>query len=172
MAYLFCRGIIGGYPDGTFHPDDGTTRGQLAKMITLGMGWQLYNPVYPDFSDVAPDSTYYRYVETAYIRGVFGGYDDGTFRPNAPVTRAQAAKMFVSAMGWSEIYPPAPTFSDVPADLWAYGYVELAASYAVIGGYDDGTFRPNNLITRAQVSKMLTICLQALRLRATATPKS
>lgn len=163
VSYLYCRAIIGGYPDGTFHPNDDSTRGQLAKMIVTGMGWELYNPVYADFTDVPPDSTYFRYIETAYLRGVIGGYTDGTFRPNSPVTRAQAAKMLVGARGWGEIRPATPTFSDVPSDHWAYGYVEAAASRGVIGGYTDGTFRPNNQVTRAQLSKMLALALQVVR---------
>jgi len=155
VAYLYCRSIIGGYTDGTFHPNDDSTRGQFAKMLVLGMGWNLYNPIYPSFNDVAPDSTYYQYIETAYLRGVLGGYTDGTFRPNSPITRAQAAKMLVSARGWGESFPPFPTFDDVPSDHWSYGFVEAAASRAVIGGYTDGTFRPNSSTTRGQTTKML-----------------
>lgn len=160
VGYLYCNSIIGGYQDGTFRPNAESTRGQFAKMIVVGMGWQLYDPVYPTFTDVPVGSTYFTYVETAFLRGVFGGYPDGTFRPNAPVTRAQAAKMLVSARGWGESFPPSPTFNDVPSGHWAYGFVEAAASRGVLGGYPDGTFRPDNLVTRAQLSKMLALTLQ------------
>ncbi len=141
-------------------------------MLVLGMGWNLYNPIYPSFNDVAPDSTYYQYIETAHLRGVLGGYTDGTFRPNNPITRAQAAKMLVSARGWGESFPPFPTFDDVPSDHWSYGFVEAAASRAVIGGYTDGTFRPNNPLTRAQLSKILALTLQIPPARSEATPVS
>jgi hypothetical protein len=88
-------------------------------------------------------------------QNVMTGYADGTFRPNENVTRAQFAKMLVVAMGWPIQTPSTPTFSDVPASDWAYGYVETAAAHGVISGYGDGTFRPSASITRAQLAKMI-----------------
>src|SRR5437588_6700528 len=76
-------------------------------------------------------------------QGVMTGYADGTFRPNENVTRAQFAKMLVVAMGWPVQTPSTPTFSDVPASDWAYGYIETAPPHGVISGYGDGTFHPS-----------------------------
>jgi hypothetical protein len=96
-------------------------------------------------------------VQYLVDQGVITGYTDGTFRPGDNVTRAQFAKMLVGAMGWEVVTPQTPTFIDVTADYWAYGYIETAAAHGVIGGYTDGSFRPSADITRAQLAKMLFI---------------
>lgn len=160
IADLFCRHAISGYSDGTIRPNEGSTRGQFVKMAVLALGYNLYNPVVATFSDVEPDSPFYVYIETATLRGLIGGYSDGTFRPNGPITRAQSAKILVLSRGWELIQPPTATFSDVPTDDWAYPYVETALSRGILGGYADGTFRPGQTVTRAQLSKMLVLTLQ------------
>jgi hypothetical protein len=163
VSFLYCRGAISGYPDQTFRPGEGSTRGQFAKMLVLGLGWQPYNPINPSFSDVQPGSTFYTFVEAAYLRGAVQGYPDGTFRPNAPVTRAQAAKMLVTGKGWSLYSPPSPAFTDVPLGHWAYPYVHTAHSHNVVTGYPDGTFRPDTSVTRAQLAKMVALTAQSAR---------
>lgn len=87
--------------------------------------------------------------------GAISGYADGSFRPNENVTRAQFAKMLVTAMGWTVQTPSSPTFGDVPSSYWAYGYIETAAAHGVISGYADGSFRPGQVVTRGQVAKMV-----------------
>jgi hypothetical protein len=163
IGYLFCNSVISGYADGTFRPGGSTTRAQLTKMVTLGMGWPLYNPVVPDFSDVPFDSPYYQYIETAYVHGIISGYSDGTFRPGNDVTRAQVAKMLVLAKAWTLYFPAYPDFVDVPPDDWAYGYIESAFTHGIISGYADGTFRPGSPVNRGQFSKMLTLTMQSPR---------
>jgi amidase len=161
VSYLFCNGIISGYADGTFRPNEGSTRGQFAKMLVLGLRWVPYDPVQPTFSDVRPGSPFYTYVEAAFLHGAISGYGDGKFRPNNPVTRAQAAKMLVLGKGWPLLSPETPSFSDVPTSHWAYDYVETAAAHSVVSGYEDGSFRPNLPVSRAQLSKMVALTVQA-----------
>jgi len=160
ISYLYCNGVISGYADGTFRPGASTTRGQLTKLLALGFGWNLYNPVFPDFTDVPVDHPFYQYIETAFVRGVVSGYADGTFLPGNEVGRAQVAKMLVLAKGWDLVSPLTPDFTDVPIDHWAYGYVETVFSNGVVSGYADGTFHPGAAVIRAQISKMLTLTLQ------------
>jgi hypothetical protein len=160
VAYLYCRGIVGGYSDGTFRPENPNTRAQFTKMVVLGHGWTLYDPYFPSFSDVAPGNEFYRYIETARLRGIIGGYDDGTFRPNNSVTRAQATKMLVLAHGWPLVFPEYPSFSDVPHTHWAYGYVEAAVRRGIVSGRSNGTFGPEEVISRAQLCKMLALTIQ------------
>lgn len=155
VSDLYCRGVVSGYADGTFRPSAGTTRGQFTKMVTLGFGWNLYNPYFPFFSDVQPGSTFFTYVETAALRGIISGYEDGTFRPNTPLTRAQAAKILVLAAGWPLVYAQAQHFTDVDARHWAFPYIETAVVHNMISGYSDATFRPDLEVTRAQVAKMV-----------------
>jgi len=169
IKWAACHGIISGYADGTFHPEASITRAQVVKQIALAAGWSLISPATPTFSDVPPSFWAYSYVETAAAHGVISGYADGTFRPNAFVTRAQLAKILILARGYTLVSPATPTFNDVPPSYWAYTYIETAFTHNVIGGYDClrltptpspppgpcREYRPANLATRAQFSKML-----------------
>lgn len=159
ISYLYCRNVVGGFGDGAFHPTAGTTRGQFTKMLVLGSGWNLYNPYFASFSDVPSGSTFYQYIETAHLRDVISGYEDGTFRPNNSINRAQTAKMIVLAKGWQPSSSGSSRFSDVPSGYWAYGYIETAYNKGIIGGYPDGTFHPEVEVNRAQLSKMLSLAM-------------
>jgi hypothetical protein len=109
------------------------------------------------FSDL-PDS-HWAYTHVAYLfcNGVISGYADGTFRPGETTTRGQLTKMLALGFGWTLYNPTVPSFSDVPIEHPFYVYVETALVRGVITGYSDGTFRPGNPVTRAQVTKMLVI---------------
>ncbi len=160
VQYLYDKGIISGYQDGTFHPNDTVTRAQFAKMLVGSMEWPLVTPATPTFSDVPADFWGYSYIETAYAHGVITGYADGTFRPGAPVTRAQVAKMVYIGRGWTlDAGADMPTFNDVQAGDWYYTYAMAAGSSEIMSGYPDLTFRPNAPATRGQVAKILTIAL-------------
>src|SRR5438105_9269856 len=78
---LYCRGAIGGYPDGTFRPTNPATRGQMTKILVLAFRIPIDTTGGPHFSDVLPGSTFYDYIETAYNRQIVGGYPNGTFQP-------------------------------------------------------------------------------------------
>src|SRR5438093_2308318 len=118
VRYLYCRGVISGYGDGTFRPYNLTTRGQLAKVVVLAEGWPTYLPPYPRFRDVPADHPFYQYIETAYHQGIISGYSCGTgcleYRPGNSVTRRQLCKIVALAQGWPLYTPPTPTFRDVP----------------------------------------------------------
>ena len=160
VAYLYCHGIISGYADGTFQAGANANRGQLAKMLALGLGWSLPTPATPTFSDVPAMSPYFYYIENAYAHGVVSGYADGTFRPFNSITRAQLSKMIAVAEGWAPIQPNPPSFTDVPSTYWAFGFVEAVHARGVVAGYADGTFQPANEATRGQLSKMLSTAFQ------------
>src|SRR5438067_162876 len=152
------HGIISGYADGTFRPNNTATRAQLSKMIVAARGWSLVTPATPSFRDVPTSSPFYSYIETARSHGVISGYTCGAscfdFRPNNNVTRAQTCKIIVTAFGWSINVTNGPHFTDVPTTDTFYGPIETAYNRGIISGYGT-TFRPGNSVTRAQVSKML-----------------
>lgn len=115
-------------------------------------------PCYARFSDVAPEYWANGYIRWLYCHGIISGYSDGTFRPEAPTVRGQIAKMVVLAAGFDLVLPPgAPHFTDVPAESSYYLYVEVAWSHGILSGYADGTFRPFNEVTRAQLSKIIIL---------------
>jgi hypothetical protein len=163
VQYLAGNRVISGYADGTFRPYNNATRGQLSKIVVLAEGWPIQVSDGPHFRDVAPDSTFYPYIETAYSRGIISGYDCGAgcaeFRPGANVTRAQLCKIIVGARGWDINVTGGPHFRDVPETDTFYGYIETAFNHNLISGYDCGTgcaeFRPGNSATRGQIAKIV-----------------
>ena len=109
------------------------------------------------FSDITDNYTATA-VETLRLMGVLDGYGDGTFRPNAVLTRAQFCKMAVYAMdGSSELgrYSTVTIFPDVKPSLWAAAYINMAAKKGVIAGFADGKFKPNQTVTTGQAVTIL-----------------
>jgi len=156
VQYLVAEGVVSGYADGTFRPNENVTRAQFAKMLVGAMGWDLQAPAAGNFSDVPSDHWAYAFVETAAAYGILSGYADGTFRPYANVTRAQVAKMIVNAQGWYlDIPPDGSSFTDVQPEEWYRDYAEVVNTMEVMSGYSDGSFRPNAPASRAQIAKIL-----------------
>jgi len=156
---LACDNMVNGYSDGTFRPENPTTRAQLAKILILAMGWPLTDPSSPTFNDVPTTHPFYRYIETAVEHGVVSGYGDGNFRPDAYVTRAQVAKMLVVAGGWTAASQGTVQLGDVPPDYWAWSYIQAAIQHGLFTGYGDNHFRPSMLATRAQLAKVLVVSM-------------
>ena len=137
-----------GYPDSTFGADRNMTRAEVAQMFYA----LLKNKnvmITTSFSDVSNDAWYATAVKTMASLGMMSGYPDGTFRPDEPITRAEFATV---ALAFA--YEPDNarcSYLDVSTSAWYYTYVAQATTYGWIGGYPDGTFRPNNSITRVEV---------------------
>ena len=141
-----------GYSDGTVRPNGRITRAEVAtiffRLLTddaRQRNWSSEN----NFSDVSADKWYNNAVSTLCHMGVLGGYSDGTFRPNAPITRAEFAKIAVSfaQTNGSAVYS---YFTDVKTTDWFAPYVTTAKDSGLIEGYSDGSFKPENRITRAE----------------------
>ena len=102
------------------------------------------------FTDVPADAWYADAVNTLASLGMLGGYPDGTFQPDRTITRAEFA---VVALAFTDGGSgDSCSFTDVNRNDWFYQYAAQASTYGWIGGYPDGSFRPNNKITRAEVS--------------------
>lgn len=148
-----------GYEDGEFKPERNITRAEAATIFSRLLIKKIdVNETYTtEFTDVADDAWYHDYVAYMEELGVVTGYPDGTFRPDDSITRAEFATM---ASRFDKLSPAEISFfEDVPAEHWAYDYVESAATKGWIKGYEDGTFRPENNITREEtvtiVNRML-----------------
>ena len=127
--------------------------GMLASLLTVPAGAANATR----FSDVADNYTATA-IETLRLMGVLDGYSDGTFRPNAALTRAQFCKMAVYAMdGGSELgrYSTVTIFPDVKPSFWASSYINMAAKKGIIAGFADGRFKPNQTVTAGQAVTIL-----------------
>jgi hypothetical protein len=123
------------------------------------------------FTDVPPGSTFYPYVHCLACLGIINGYSDGTFRPNANVTRGQLSKIVANSAGFSDT-PTGQQFQDVPPTgpgSTFYAYIYRLVHRGFINGYPCGGageacvppanlpyFRPNNNATRGQISKIVS----------------
>ena len=141
-----------GYSDGTVRPNGKITRAEVATIFfrlldddTRAKYWSSEN----NFSDVSADKWYNNAVSTLSRMGVIGGYADGTFRPDAPISRAEFAKIAVSFTQntGSATYN---YFTDVKTTDWFAPYVTAAKDAGLIEGYSDGSFKPESKITRAE----------------------
>ncbi|MEO8287413.1 MAG: S-layer homology domain-containing protein [Chloroflexota bacterium] len=176
---LACQGILGGYADGTFHPNNNITRGQLAKIVSNSAGYT--DPAGAQtFQDVPPGSTFYDFVQRLASRGYMNGYPCGGpgepcgtgnllyFRPNANATRGQISKIVANAAGYTEP-AGAQSFEDVPPGSTFYDFVQRLASRDIMNGYPCGGpsepctapanlpyFRPGSSATRGQTAKIVS----------------
>ena len=141
-----------GFADGTVRPNGKITRAEVATIFfrlldddTRAKYWSSEN----NFSDVSADKWYNNAVSTLSRMGVIGGYADGTFRPDAPISRAEFAKIAVSFTqnNGSAVYN---YFTDVKTTDWFAPYVTAAKDGGLIEGYSDGSFKPESKITRAE----------------------
>lgn len=142
---------ISGYPDGTVGPDKTITRAEAATMF-----YNLLADKTSDakaFTDVPANQWYAKAVMTLAGKGVISGYPDGTFKPDASITRAEFVTM---AMNFANAEKgTACSFPDVPQNMWYYGAIAGATQNGWISGYPDGTFGPDRYITRAEVTSVI-----------------
>jgi hypothetical protein len=150
-------GIVIGFPDGTFRPDDSLTRAQFAKMLVLTMGLTPGNGSTP-FTDVSPTDWFAPYVSAAYAAGLTDGVSPTSFAPQAIVTREQMATFLARALkltGTTTL-----TFTDQASiDSWAVSGVQATVAAGYINGFPNGTFEPLGPTTRAQASKILALVI-------------
>ena len=113
--------------------------------------------VVTSFPDVPASAPYAEAVSTLHEYGIINGDNKGNFNPNSSVTRAEAAAIICRLLGMEEEAKQARTtsFTDVPTNHWANGYVAKAAEQGIINGYGNGKFGPSDSVTYAQMVKML-----------------
>ncbi len=154
ICFLYSEGIIQGYSDKNFSPNNEVTRAEFLKISLLNVGYTVYAVQSASFTDVNPGDWYYQYVTFARSKGFVSGYSDGSFHPNDSITRAEAVTMImdIAEIINYEAYNFESRFSDVTSTDWFADAVAAATEYGIVGGYGDGTFRPNSNLTRAEAA--------------------
>ena len=132
----------------------------ISAVIALALSVGSAAMAAPSFTDVAETASYAQAVNTLAALGVIAGYEDGTFKPDSNITRAEVATMVVAALNRSadaEGAKGTTKFDDVNTDAkaWASGFVNIGVSEGFISGYDDGSFKPDNNVTYAEMVSML-----------------
>ena len=144
-----------GYEDGTVRPEGSITRAEVATIFfrlltdeSRDKFWSQTN----DYTDVPADAWYNSAVSTLSNAGILDGYEDGTFRPDGNITRAEFAT--ITARFLEASYDGGNRFPDIDGH-WAAEYINEAANAGIVDGYPDGTFQPQQFITRAEAVTMV-----------------
>lgn len=161
IDYLYNAGVTTGYTDGSFQPNQNITRAQFAVMLYryLGLNEEAYSGVELPFADVSRIPDYaLAAVKALYTEGVINGtVKSGRlyFDPNSTLTRAQAATMIgrTQEKGYTLAQLTFTDTAKIPA--YAAYYIQAMVAQGIISGYTDGSFKPNNNITRGQMAKIL-----------------
>ena len=162
VEFLYTSGVTTGYADGSFRPDQNITRAQFSVMLyrCLGLDESRYAGVELPFADLDKIADYaVPAIKALYSEGVINGSKgkDGQiyFNPNAPLTRAQASAMIgrTQEKGYATVELTFTDAGKIPA--YATFYIQTMAAQGILGGYADGSFKPNNNITRGQMAKIL-----------------
>ena len=161
-------GIVSGKTKTTYAPNDNITRAELTKIAAKAFDLEIDpNPSFSPFGDVPLGAWYAQYVIAARQAGIVQGVDAGNFAPDEPITRSAALKILLEAKGFTDIdsnfvknYTSKldywyAAYQDVLIGEWYAKYVAYANNKGIVGGYEDGSFGPNNSITRAEVAKIV-----------------
>lgn len=162
---LVGMGIISGYGDGTFHPNQSITRAEFAKIIVMASGRYDANAT-ADFTDVKSSDWYYSYVASAKNLGLVTGRDDGSFDPNANITRADICTIvyrYIRSVnpefGKDAAEASFSDFAKVPS--YAQDAVKALSAAGIVSGMGNNTFEPLSNATRAQSAKIVYGAIKA-----------
>ncbi|WP_338449575.1 S-layer homology domain-containing protein [Niallia oryzisoli] len=156
IKYLVEKGIIAGYVNGNFGANDLITRVQSAIMLNRAIVYSDDAAPNPNYADVTESTFGYDVIAKMTQEGVFAG-NNQSFNPGNTLTRAEMAKVLVLAFKLKGT--GSKSFNDVGNDYWAASYISTLAENGITIGYSNGSFKPNDPITRAEFSIMLSRAL-------------
>ena len=155
------RGVLNGYPNGYYYPDNYVERCEFAKIMVGAAGLRLEDPEYSYFCDVRYDDWFYSYVETAkdYLTG-YKSFGENYFRPNNYALREDIAVALVKLKGYDTKSADQSMLKTMFSDYESISesakpYVAAAVERGLVSGYEDGTFRGQDSISRAEAAAML-----------------
>lgn len=158
IEFLSNKGIINGFSDQTFRPNQGVTKTQAVLMILREKGITDFSNIKdPGYADVNQNTFGYKEIAKATELGIISGYEKNGkkyFDPNGTLTRSQMAKMLAKAndlKGKSDI-----EFKDVSKNHWAYEDIQALAYHGIVKGYENGNYGVNDVLTRGQFAVMMT----------------
>ncbi|WP_416295567.1 glycoside hydrolase family 3 N-terminal domain-containing protein [Paenibacillus illinoisensis] len=160
IEYMAKRGTVAGYGDGKFKPAGLVTRAQAVTFLVRELyPEQLEKPVGGmTYSDVPKTHAFTKEIAIASKNGLASGFPDGSFRPDAPLSRAETAAFLTRAYSLSEGKLTA-NWSDTESH-WAAAPILVMSSNGLVGGYSDGTYRPNQTVTRAEYAVFMSRLIQ------------
>lgn len=154
------RAYIFGYPDGTFGPERSITRGETAMILArIISGRNEFTTTDTEYPDVTKEMWHSGAIKYLADRGILTGYEDGLFKPENPITRAEFTTIIARYKSLSSTNNG--KFNDVVGH-WSEKFIFGVSDAGYISGYPDGSFRPNKNITRAEAVKIINLMLDRL----------
>ncbi len=153
--YLYEEGVIQGYDDGTFMPDQEVNRAEALKIILESAGIECESgDTELTFTDINTEEWYYKYLWEGVNRNIIQGYDDSTFKPDATVNLSEALKMIVNTNQLVATYPESPDdfFADADSEAWYAKYLNYAAENGLIYPDSENNIEPDKTLTRADLA--------------------
>lgn len=156
IQWVANKGWIRGMGINEFAPEDTLTRAQAAVILVRALELSAKNPINQSFDDVKSSHWAYKEIEIAKQYGIFGGVEYRKFAPNNPLTREQMAVVLHRVLGDGNITnTQLDSFTDMNNNEWSYESISIMKQRGIIGGYSDGSFKPKDDITRAQMSSLM-----------------
>ncbi|MEK8131705.1 S8 family serine peptidase [Paenibacillus filicis] len=149
--------IIDGYDDYTFQPDRAITRAEATAVLSRAFNLSKQRAV--SYSDLPSSHWAYDYIARAAQANIIDGYPDRTFAPDQPVTRMEMTAMLARSMNKTGKLRGQLPFTDIDENYWGAGLLKQMKAEGLIGGYSDGTFRPDQQATRAEFVRLLAEAL-------------
>lgn len=150
--------VLEGYGDYTFRPDQPITRAETTAV--LSRAFELTNERGISYRDISAGHWAYSFIARASHAGIIDGYPDGTFAPDQPVTRMEMTAMLARSLNMSGKSRGAVPFNDVDNDYWGTPLLKQMKAEGWIGGYPDGSYRPDQQATRAELVMLLSNILR------------
>ncbi|SIS45518.1 S-layer homology domain-containing protein [Salimicrobium flavidum] len=154
IDYLTAKKIIQGYENGNFKPAQDVTRGEAMLMLDRSIVLDKAQPEAPSYTDVYESMVSYESIAKLSEEGVMDGFLNNTFRPDDALTRGQMAKILVNAFDMDPV-ETTDTFSDISESYWAHPFIETLAANNVTLGYEDGTFKPDQTVSRHELAAFI-----------------
>ena len=158
ICVLRHKGIVNGYGDNTYRPNNFVTRGEMAAFLKRGNPSIPNNTSCINFADLKPNSPFYLEITSLKCYNVTEGYPEAngipTYRPNNFVTRGEMAKFIVNAFS-IPYNTNCNSFSDISVNTPFYQEITTLKCHNIIDGYPDGTFKLNNKVTRGEMAKFI-----------------
>lgn len=169
INYLRENGIIQGYEDNTFKPDEKINRAEALKMLTLASGIFTQEQFSPSenldeetsvkeapFSDTPVYAWYTKYLAAAKEKGIINGYSDGSFKPDKTINLAETLKIYFESIGNLDYSKTTENLvKDTPLESWFSQYAGYATSLGLINIYSDNTVKPDQEMTRGYMAEII-----------------
>lgn len=168
VEVLANKQVVRGGGDGNFSPDNSITRAEFAALLVRSLGLTEKQGAPSIFTDIKANDWFAGAVGAAYEAGLISGYSDGTFKPNAPITREQMAVMVANALKAAgkelevDVKVLTPFADEASIAAWAREAAATAVEAGIVQGTETGAFSPQSHATRAQSAVMLLRMLQYL----------